>query len=467
MSGFTTSRRRLLSALGLGAGSLFLPSLLPKARSASAPIKRILFIVSPHQMILHGWEMRRGNPVGPSFEYRFDDVPASEFSPTLAPFAPYKDRLLVIEGPSIATAHIAQRYFNGHDASHMDLLTGGGFDTEDASNAHGPSVDQIIARAIADPDRISSLELGKRQYQGGFVNAGPNQRLPLEESPAAVFNRLFPNPDEADEPTEASLIRQARADVLDTVQAEFEAKLTHRRLSSEDRQKLEQHRALVGDLQRRIGVLDGLTCEVPDQQYEDSVSHTVEHALQMGQLIAAAFACDLTRVATLQLKQLANAEFDAPPGDVHQDFAHQADADENARAEMLKFNRVYSDLVAGIVGQIAQYTDGEGSLLDNTLIVWMNEHGLHPEGGAHLCAELPVVIAGNVDGYFDTGRYLSLPRDVPQPIAPEPFGPPHNKLLVSLMHAMGVEQNSIGVESYRDSMGGTVDMTGPLPELDV
>lgn len=466
MSVSSLSRRRLLQTLGIGAGSLFLPSLLPRgAQAAPGSIKRILIFISSHQLMPQGWAMRQGNPAREAFEYSLANTPDADFSRTLAPLAAYKDRMLCIEGPAMQCGYVKQRYANGHDVSAIDLLTAGGYDSEDSRRSYGPSVDQVIASAVAHPDRIPSLELGGNGFFGGYINAEANQRVAPVSSPRQVFERLFPNPDESPEPTERSLIQGASADVLSTVQAEFDASMNNPRLASADRTKLELHRDMLGDLQRRLAELASLECEVPQADFSND-SGVLERMDLMARLSAAAFACDLTRVITVQPRQLANDEFDAPPGDVHQDYAHSNVDNATAHGHMLEYNATHGRLFAQFVDQIAQYSDSSGNLLDQTLVVWMSEHGLRDDGGPHANEEMPITIVGNVDGYFNTGRYVSLPRSYLHPMASDiTQGAPHNQFLVSLMQAMGLENDRIGMESYIDADGNSVDMTGPLPGL--
>jgi len=297
-----------------------------------------------------------------------------------------------------------------------------------------------------------------------MVNAGEGQRLPTVWDPQEVFQRLFPSGSttEGSEPTEADLIRLGKQSVLSLVGDEYDAIAP--RLNAEDRARLEQHRDLVRDLELRVGSLASLNCGA--QTAPQSVADQVARSNAMADMIAAAMACDLTRVATLQVAQLETFEFGAPAGDVHQDYAHQALTDPNAAEQMTKYHTVEAEMFAHLVNALDRYADGSGTLLDNTAVVWMTEHA----NGMHYQDKIPVVIAGSCGGYFNTGRYLSFAQDQKHTLATDQvrnmtIGPGHSHLLVSLMQAMGLENNQIGMGNVPAWDGSPVDLTGPLPRL--
>lgn len=464
------TRRQLLYAAGaLGGGSLILPSIMGREAAAQASqIKRILIFVSPHQVMPAAMHMRRGNAAGSAFEYSFADVPSSEFSATLAPLAGYKDRLTVVEGLSLTSAMVNSGYTNNHDTAHHNLLTGAGVAPSgsdwDTGKVLGPSVDQVIASTVAHPDRIPSLEFGTSNgYQGGFCSFGEDSKTPISLSPRDAYDRLFSD-FQQEEPTEETQIYHRRGSVLDMLDQEYAAVAP--KLAGEDREKLENHRALLADLERRMSGLSSLECSAPtsDQEWVGEYAAKRDRARQFGKIVASAFACDMTRVATVQMSQLANEEFDAPPGDVHQDYAHQADKSDTAQSEMRKFNRVYAEMFASIVDEIAAYGDVDGSLLDNTLVVWMSEHGITDK--AHTLTEHPAVMVGNLGGHFDVGRYISVPRNQVNPKEDkESVGTAHSHFLVSLMQGMGLTDDHINMPEYTGSNGTVVSLRGPLPEL--
>ena len=98
--------------------------------------------------------------------------------------------------------------------------------------------------------------------------------------------------------------------------------------------------------------------------------------------------------------------------------------------------------LSGILDRLAAIPEAGGSMLDHTLVVWINELGT---GGDHGHERTPWVIAGNAGKHFKTGRLVSVP------------GEPHNRVLLSLAHAMGVEESVFGDPDYC--------VRGPLGDL--
>jgi hypothetical protein len=155
-------------------------------------------------------------------------------------------------------------------------------------------------------------------------------------------------------------------------------------------------------------------------------------------------ACDLTRVASLQWStSVSNKQF--PWLDIHEghhDFSHEGDTNADAQAKLVAINTWYAEQFAYLVTALKGVAEGEGSLLDNTVVLWCNELGI---GNTHSRRDMPYVLAGSAGGYFQTGRYLQYQGD------------PHNNLLLSLCHAMGLEELT--------SFGNPAYCTGPLPKL--
>jgi len=126
----------------------------------------------------------------------------------------------------------------------------------------------------------------------------------------------------------------------------------------------------------------------------------------------------------------------------------------------------YKVLVAG-TGPKPSATDSvvcnyRGTLLDNTVVVWIPELGTP----THLHYDLLLLLAGGCNGFFDTGQYVRYPRNLANPLAGMPMtGPGHNRLHVSLMQAMGQPDTSFGLTEVTGSDGSTVPLTGPLTEI--
>jgi len=121
-------------------------------------------------------------------------------------------------------------------------------------------------------------------------------------------------------------------------------------------------------------------------------------------------------------------------------LAHN-DGNPDSRDKLARCHTWCAGELAYLLERLGATPEGDGSMLDNTLVVWMNEMGT---GGSHSVEQVPWVLAGSLAGHFDTGRLVEAP------------GQPHNRLLVSIGRAMGLDIEVFGDPDY----GG-----GPLSGL--
>jgi hypothetical protein len=487
----SATRRRFLQALGIGAGGFFLPSLVSRGSRARAggvePPMRLVVLFTEHGTPHVNWDMHGGRDPDGTWEYDHTAMLETEFSEALRPLWRHRNKLTVVDGLSLATA-IGDPYGDGHAKGWCSALTGGiARETfEDVkSNANHQSLDQVIVQALRaqDPLLTDLADLAFGVYQYNFhaalyrtpTGGGPVQRVPHEESPMAVYDRLFPNGDGTAPPDP---VRVAQADVMASVGDMYENLAP--RLGSEDRQKLEQHRDLIRDMERRIRLLDGLDCGAPasvEDYYWGEVPHPQRydaHTRSFWDLATLALSCGISRVVTMQWGQL-HVEMIGGTGDLHHDYAHRsapylsAEPDyPNAVQMMTNFSAYYAGYAAELADRLDAIPEGTGTLLDNTIILWVSELS----DGGHGHDPLPVVILGG-GSRFRTGRYLHYPRSTLTTTTAswvdddELIGLPHNHLLVSVAQAMGVDTNVVGDATIRPkkSTAPDIDLSGPLPGL--
>ncbi len=459
------SRRTLLRALGIGGASLALPSALRSKTAAAGgltPTKRVVFFVTQHGPYDSAWRMApAGANEDVAWERSIVDVAQADWSPILAPLHRHRNRLLMLDGLSNgALLHSPLTQY--HQSGRATLLTNAHFVWDDGDRAIGGarSFDQIVADSIATPGQQPFIYCGAAQGYEGEIRpvsfAAENSPAGIETDPVALFEKLYPQDgiDPSDQLGPRSITQ--RQSVLDFVAPQFEQFAAG--LSSEDRIKLEQHGQLVRELEQQLVPLE---CgEAPPMPEGAELE-------QFFQLVALALSCDATRVATIQTRQLTGEEFGHPGADVHQDFAHTPHSEE-----MADYFAVVAEQFASLLDVLDAIPEGNGTLLDNTLVVWLPELG----SGNHDAHGFEIVLAGNLDGAFDTGRYVYWPRDQPNPsITPSdynqnwgnPVGPPHGRLLVSIGQALGIDINQVNLGTVIGSNGIPVDLGGTLDRLTV
>jgi hypothetical protein len=441
------SRRTVLR--GLGGAAIALPLLdAMRGRSASAGFgapKRLIVMYTPNGTIAHNFW-----PQGSESDF--------ELSPILTPLAPYKKDLLILRGidmlSSLDGPGDAHQKGTGQCLTARPLLEGdfAGDAGQSAGWASGISIDQRVANHFGTATPYASLELGVA-VAGATVGSrisyrGAGQPLPPENSPYDTYQRLFA--DALQDPVEVEKLANRRRTVLDAVAEQHKA--LHDRLGTEDRAKLEHHLLAVEEIRARLDqptMQFGGVCQPLAQgkivDPEVVANMPIIGPLQMD-LLAMAFACDLTRVATLMWTSSAATPVYSflDPGIVegHHSIAHKGDEDWLKVAQNTTINTWFAEQLAYLIGALEAIPEDDGTVFDNTVILWTNEQA---KGNNHDRTDMPYVLAGSAGGYFDTGRYLNIGEQTG-----------HNKLLVSLLHAMDIDEDEFGDPQYG---------TGPLSGL--
>ncbi len=429
-------RRAFAKSVGLGALALpFVASLRGRAQDGDVP-KRLLVMFSPNGTIIENWR-----PTGSERDFAMSTI--------LEPLAPFKDKLTILEGLDMRSASSGpgdgHQKGMGHMLTGADLLPGdtmGGCEScAPVSWAGNISIDQHIANHIGASTVFKSVELAA--LPGGsnvwtrmsYQDAG--QPIPPEGDPYRAFERLFA--DLGTDPFGAERRQRLQGSVLDAVAGDLGS--LQRRLGSEDRERLQLHLDIIQGLEHRLNAAGtvGAACEAPvlgeriDPTRDENFPATVD--LQMD-VITAAFACDLTRVGSLQwTRSVGNIAFPwAGVSDRHHDLSHEGDGNGDAMQKITEINRWYAGKMAELLARLDSIPEPGGTLLDNTLVVWVNELG---RGNSHSRNEIPIVMAGSAGGAFDTGRYLQLDRS-------------HNDWMRTLAKGFGLPDEPFGDERFNE-----------------
>jgi hypothetical protein len=311
----------------------------------------------------------------------------------------------------------------------------GGSDTP-AGWASGHSIDQEIKRFLqaneATRTRFGSLEFGvavpdRADTWTRMVYSGPNQPIAPIDDPYQMFRKLYGSVED----------QAALGSVLDCVTEEL-AKVQSL-VSREDRQLLEQHAALVRQLEQELKTpatpLDHPVPELPRGVRDDNDSIPKICKMQID-LMVNSFLADFARVATLQITNSVGQPRMRWLGidEGHHELSHEPDSNAEAVEKLVKINTWYAEQVAYLAERLAATPEpgGEGSMLDNTLIVWTNELG---KGNSHTLNNIPFILVGGAPN-LKMGRALKF-KNVP-----------HNRLLLSLAHAFGHTIERFGNADY-------------------
>lgn len=448
-------RRAFAGAVGFGAIALPFLRLLgdgPRADAqAMGGAKRFLVVFSPNGTWPNEWR-----PDGGETDFRFRRI--------LAPLEPHRSRVMTLGGVSMLSTDRGpgdgHQKGMGHVLTGVPLLAGdvmGGCDScPPVSWSSDLSVDQAIANQIGADTRFRSIELGAKSADHANVwtrmsyRAG-SEPLPPEPSPWRAFERIFG--DAGIDPDAARRRVALRQSVLDQNIGEYQR--LNARLAPADRQRLENHLETIRDIERRItapGAL-GAECTIPDvgaPMSHTDVANYPEVVRLQSDIMCMAFACGLTNVGSIQwTNSVGNIPFPHLGIDTnHHDLSHEGDSNTTAVEAIIRINTWYAEQFAHLIDRLATTPEGEGTMLDHTVVLWVNELG---KGNSHTLRNIPLVMAGNVpndDGspHFRTGRYLQFDGNTT----------PHNDLLVSLCRAYGIDTDVFGDRDY---------CNGPLPGL--
>jgi hypothetical protein len=429
-------RAVLRGAFGAAVGLPWLEATAPRrAQAQSSVIRRFVVMFTPNGTLPALWA-----PTGGETDFTLSVI--------LEPLAEHRDDLVIIQG--------LEQQGGGGDAHQSGIggaLTGTSLNSGPFSGAQGTagwaagqSVDQRIADVIGTETKLPSLELGVQvgaaDNFGRLCYRAANQPLPPEDDPAAVYSSVF-----AELHTDPAVLaeqRGRRRSILDSVLGEYARVQTE--LGSADRQRLEAHVTAVRELELRLArqaSLGGPACSDPviepvDARTNDSYPDV--GALQTD-LMAMAFACDVTRVASLQWSRAVSQTRFTWLGieEGHHDLSHLGDDDLAGVDKITRIERWYAGQLASLIQKLKDIPEGDGSVFDSTLILWINELG---KGNIHSRKDAPYVLAGSAAGALATGRYLRFDGDHP-----------HNDLLVSLLQAMGLPDTTFGKPDW---------CTGPL-----
>jgi hypothetical protein len=420
----TLRRRDLLRSLGIGLVAAPFVDLLARPRTSraadGAAATRLVVFFSPNGTVPAHW-----TPEGGETDFTF--APGS----ILEPLEAIRDQLTIVGGLDFFGA-------DNHEPGMAAMLTAKGGAGHDSG---GMSIDQYVAKQLGASTRFASLELGVQTSAWGgntqtrMSYSGPGTFVTPDDDPGHVYERLFGDFVGGDDA--AAKLKARRQRVVDLLVDE--AKDLRGRLGAEERPKLDAHLEALAQVEKGL-VGGGLGCALPEapaalSPYDNGAFPEVGK-VQMDLLITA-LACDMTRVASLQWSHTVSPMVPSWLGisEGHHSLSHIDDSNVAGVAQFVDAERWFAEQFAYFVDKLAATPEpgGEGSMLDNSLILWAKEMG---DSRAHVCKGVPFVVAGGAGGYLKPGRYLSYP------------GESHGKLLVSICQAMGLTNESFGDPAF-------------------
>ncbi len=432
----TTNRRQFLRNLSVSAGALPFVSGLPSLQASAKPKQRLIIMFSPNGTI-------------PGEFWPADDF---QFKRILKPLSDFRDQTLVLNGIWNKIGGDGDRHMRGMSCllTGTELLPGniqGGSDTP-AGWASGISIDQEIRKFLQSRDetktRFGSLEFGvavpnradpwtRMSYQGA------NKPVAPISDPQQIMGRLYGKTQD----------KESLISVLDGVGEDL--KRVAGRLGAEDRALLDEHLTLVREMEKELQETNEnteLTHPVPeiDPDIELVNDNTPRISRMQIDLLVNAMANDMTRIATLQyMRSVGQARMhwlDIQEG--HHGLSHEPDGKVEAQEKLVKINQWFCGELAYLTRRLAETPEpgADGSMLDHTLVIWLNELG---KGNSHTLENIPFLLLGGKAHGFKTGRQLRFDKAE------------HNRLWLTVAQSMGHEISTFGTEKH--CAGGALSLS--------
>ncbi len=312
----------------------------------------------------------------------------------------------------------------------------------------GTSMDQIHAQRIGRETAIPSLQLAiESTNKGGGCDynyscsytdciswASPTEPLPMIRSPRTAFDLLF---GAGGSPEERARRRRTHGSILDWVSQEVAG--MSKDLSAADRRRVGQYLENVREIERRIQGVEARNTEGGERDLPDAPPGVPdsysEHMKLMFDLQVLAFETDMTRVVSFKTgRDASNRTFPESGSDrAFHPSSHHGDKEE----AILEFNKICQYRVgqmAYFLKRLSETTDGESSLLDQSIVLWGSPMG---DANLHNHRRCPLVVFGGGSGRLAGGSHIKAPD-----------GTPMANVMLALLHKLGHD-----MESFGDSTG--------------
>ncbi len=424
----------------------------PTQAEAAMPLQRFIATMIPNGIVPSAWF-----PTGGVTDFQTAQIMEPLPEHALPGLAEHRDDLVIFKGLWHKAASLGPE--KSHNEGHSCTLTGTimqgppGTTVDAGWTLVGPSLDQYLGDEL---ERIAGAPFSKKtlpiapgaSFNQSLSYDAQGNTIPVYGSVTQLFDELFGLSQLSAAEREA--LRAKRHSVLDSVLANY-GKLRNR-LGADDKARLEQHLEALRKVEQRIDT--EIVCDTPDAgAYPNPEGGAYGNNLRqwvdlMQDLLVLAYSCDVTRVATLIYRPCGGGSSYLPWLGFSEDYATGEHHEMSHRymdpawdPALVLAAQWYCGLTAQLIGKLQAVPEGTGTLWDSVILFQGSDVGT----GHHTWEDMPYLLAGSGGGRIETGRFLDLGQQVP-----------HNALLVSILQAMGLPDQSFG-DAEPD--------TGPVPGL--
>jgi len=431
------SRRTILKGTGAALALPLLDAMVPAAtalaQTAANPKPRFVGCFVPHGMAPGYWVPEK---VG--------DNP--DFPHNWKPLEPFRAHTTILSGLHSRSAEPPPGATGAdHWVAAAFMCANKPRKTTGADLYAGTTIDQIIAQRIGGENLMPSMQLAVEDpgsnssncgegYSCTYTNtiswASPTAPLPMELNPQVVFERMFGDGTTADL---RAMRRKRDRSILDSLTASLGRMKTD--VSVSDRARLDDYTENVREIERRLQLAMKASATAPsDITMPYGVPQTFdEHIKLQFSLMAVAFQADITRVGTLlfarDLTGRTYPECEAPTSGFH-GVSHHGE-DPRQIGLLSKINQYHVKMLAYLVEKLATTKDGDGTLLDHSLVLYGSNMG---NSNQHVHYDVPHVLVGTLNGKVKGNRHIAYPTKTV----------PTGNLLLTVLDKFGISQDSIG-----------------------
>ena len=422
------SRRAILRGIGATMTLPYLDAMVPALTLAAAPTRRFGAVFVPLGERPGFWEPATK---GTNFE----------MSPILKPLEKHRSHMTVVSQLNDP--------LDGHATTVAAWLSGVIPKRTLAEDVHaGVTIDQVIADQIGQDSAMRSLELATEDFTGWIGGCDPSYScaymntiswknattpMPMEINPRSVFERMFGRPG-------TTAQRRARMatdrSVLDSLVDELNGLRSG--LGGRDLNRLDDYVENVREIEQRIQKAEkqsATSVEAPDapvgipEEFED-------HAALMYDLMALAYEANLTRVVTYMKSRDASQRVYPKIGvtEPHHAMSHHGNNPEKLQ-NLVKLNTHHVNLFSKFVDKLASTQDGDGTLLDHTVILYGS--GMS-ESDTHSRINIPTLLVGKGGGMLKGNQHIAAPKDTPMA-----------NFLLDMINKFGSDAKSFGISTSR------------------
>jgi len=437
------SRRTVLRGAGAMLSLPLLDAMVPAAtvlaQTAASPKPRFVGLFVPHGMAPGYWVPEKEGALGAELPFNWK------------PLEPFTKSTTILSGLHSRSAEPPPGVTGAdHWVAAAFMCAVKPRKTAGADVFCGTTIDQLIAQKIGRENLMPSMQLAVEDpganssncgegYSCTYTNtiswASPSSPLPMELNPQVVFERMFGDGSTAEQRTAR---RKRDQSILDSLTGSLNR--LRGEVSASDKARLDDYAQNVREIERRLEIAMKASSVAPENiEVPVGVPQTFdEHIKLQFDLLSLAFQADITRVGTLlfarDLTGRTYPESEAPTSGFH-GVSHHGE-DPRRIAELSKINQYHVKMVAYLADRLAKTQDGDGTLLDHSLVLYGSNMG---NSNQHVHYDVPHVLIGGLGGKMKGGRHIAYPtKQVPT-----------GNLLLSVLDKYDIHQDSIGDSTGR------------------